>query len=62
MFNMVTYGKGGWDYHTLYSMPIYLRNFHFNELKKALEAEANPNASGEAKRKHYAPPEVRGPR
>ena len=42
MFN----GKGGYDWHTIYNMPIWLRKFTFNEIKKHYdeEAEAYQNA------------------
>jgi hypothetical protein len=36
---IVFYGKGGYDWHTVYNMPIWLRRFTFNEIKKFYEEE-----------------------
>jgi hypothetical protein len=36
---MVTYGKGGWTYETVYNLPIYLRNFYVKELADVLKKE-----------------------
>ena len=33
------HGKGGYDYNTIYNMPIWLRKFTFNEIKKFYEEE-----------------------
>jgi hypothetical protein len=33
------HGKGGYDYDTIYNMPIWLRKFTFNEIKKFYEEE-----------------------
>lgn len=40
IFNMITFGKGGWTYSDICDMPVYLRNFYFNEMKKSLAYEA----------------------
>ena len=37
---IVFYGKGGYDWHTVYDMPIWLRRWTFNEIKKHYEEEA----------------------
>jgi hypothetical protein len=36
---IVFHGKGGYDWHTVYNMPIWLRRFTFNEIKKHFEEE-----------------------
>ncbi len=36
---MVTYGKGGWSWSDLYNMPVYMRDFYFREMNKAVEKE-----------------------
>ena len=36
---IVFHGKGGYDYDTIYHMPIWLRKFTYNELKKFYDAE-----------------------
>ncbi len=40
IFNMITYGKGGWDWDTIYNMPIFLRLYYMKLLGEALEKEA----------------------
>lgn len=44
------HGKGGYDWHTVYSLPIYLRNFifsemqaHYKEEQEEIEKTQNPN-------------------
>lgn len=37
---IVFHGKGGYDWHTIYNMPIWLRRYTFNEIKEFYEAEA----------------------
>ena len=32
LHNIVFHGKGGYDYNTIYSMPIWLRKFTFSEI------------------------------
>ena len=36
---IVFHGKGGYDWNTVYNMPIWLRRFTFNELIKFYEEE-----------------------
>lgn len=31
---IVFHGKGGYDWHTVYNMPIWLRRFTFNQIQK----------------------------
>ena len=31
---IIFHGNGGYDYNTIYNMPIWLRNFTFNKLKE----------------------------
>ena len=44
---IVFHGKGGYDWHTVYNMPIWLRHFTFNEIQKHYdkENEASSNNS-----------------
>jgi len=37
------YGKGGYDYTTIYNMPIWLRKFTYNEIKLFYDEENKPN-------------------
>lgn len=34
------HGNGGYDWHTIYNMPIWLRNFTFNKMKEHYTKEA----------------------
>lgn len=36
---IVFHGKGGYDYDTVYNMPIWLRNFTFQKLQEHYEKE-----------------------
>ncbi len=33
------HGKGGYDYNTIYNMPLWLRKFTFNEIRMFYEKE-----------------------
>lgn len=47
---IVFYGKGGYDWHTVYNMPIWLRKFTFKQLQsfysEEKEAYQNKGKSG----------------
>lgn len=36
---MVFHGKGGYDWDTIYHMPIWLRNYIFNKIKEFYEKQ-----------------------
>ena len=36
---IVFHGKGGYDWNTVYNMPIWLRKYTFNEIKKHYDEE-----------------------
>jgi hypothetical protein len=36
---MVYWGKGGWTFSDLYTMPVYLRQFYLKSMVKAVEEE-----------------------
>lgn len=36
---IIFFGKGGYNYHTVYNMPIWLRKFTFSEIKKHYDEE-----------------------
>ncbi len=38
---IIFHGKGGYDWHTVYNMPIWLRKFTYNEMIKYYEEENN---------------------
>ena len=37
---IVFHGNGGYDWHTVYNMPIWLRNFTFNKMREHYDKEA----------------------
>ena len=47
---IVFYGKGGYDWHTVYNMPIWLRKFTFNKINEHYqkEKEAHDKAAGQS--------------
>ena len=52
---IVFHGKGGYDFHTVYNMPIWLRNFTFKKLE---EMEADLIIKTEDKVINKYPPEL----
>lgn len=48
---IIFHGKGGYDYHTVYNLPIWLRKYIFNEIKewydKEQEAANNQTSQGQ---------------
>jgi len=38
---MVTFGKGGWDWETVYNLPVPLRNLYMKYLSEVVEKEAD---------------------
>jgi hypothetical protein len=40
---VVFHGKGGYDWHTVYNMPIWLRRFTFMEIQKYYDEEKSAN-------------------
>ena len=51
--SIVFHGKGGYDYDTIYHMPIWLRKFTYAEIKKFYDAESEA-ASKTAKGKNQS--------
>ena len=45
---IVFYGKGGYDWNTIYNMPIWLRNFTFNKIKEHYENQNQEQKKAEA--------------
>lgn len=41
---MVTYGKGGWTWHDLYTMPVFLRTYYMKHMSDSLKKESMPTA------------------
>ena len=50
LHEIVFHGKGGYDYNTIYNMPIWLRKFTFKEIndfyEKKAKAEKNEQSAG----------------
>ena len=42
---IVYHGNGGYDWQTVYNMPIWLRRFTFQEIVDYVEKQNNPNDS-----------------
>jgi hypothetical protein len=40
---IVFFGKGGYDWETVYNMPIWLRNFVFNKIKEFYNETSSNN-------------------
>jgi len=38
---IIFHGKGGYDFYTIYNMPIWLRKYTYSEIKKWYEQEAD---------------------
>ena len=53
LHQIVFHGKGGYDYDTVYNMPIWLRKFTFSEIKKFYDAETEANSKA-AKNKNQS--------
>lgn len=49
--NIVFHGKGGYDWHTVYNMPIWLRNFTFKQINEFYQEqkEESERQSGKPK-------------
>lgn len=64
IYSLVTYGKGGWTWNDVYSLPVHLRRFYINHLKtdiqKQIDSMESPNTTPksmgnipESVRKHF---------
>jgi hypothetical protein len=53
LHQIIFHGKGGYDYDTIYNMPIWLRKFTYAEIKKFYDAESEA-ASKAAKGKNQS--------
>jgi hypothetical protein len=49
LHQIIFHGKGGYDYDTVYNMPIWLRKFTYAEMKKFYDAEAEAAKSSSQK-------------
>ena len=47
LHQIVFHGKGGYDYDTVYHMPIWLRKFTFSEIKKFYDEESASQKSSQ---------------
>jgi len=43
LHEMCFWGQGGYDFETVYNLPIWLRNFIFNNMKKHYDKENSNN-------------------
>lgn len=37
IFNIIWFGEGRWDWETIYTMPVFLRNFWVKKINKIIE-------------------------
>jgi hypothetical protein len=37
IFNVIWFGEGRWDWETIYTMPVFLRNFWVKKINKIVE-------------------------
>ena len=62
---MVFHGGGGYDFNTLYTFPIWLRNFTFRSFEEHFEKDrkAHEKAQGKQKLEDTAPkgPNIKAP-
>lgn len=54
---IVFYGKGGYDFDTVYNLPIWLRNFIYHEMVESYSREAE-TAEGKSKSTRAEKPQV----
>lgn len=55
IFSLCYYGKGGFTWSDVYELPIYLRRFYINQVKKAVD-EKNKQEEEVVKTKKPLPP------
>lgn len=56
IFQMVTYGKGGWTYETLYEMPVRMRMLYMKWMVEAINRENEAAKPKHLPKKVYTPP------
>ena len=44
MHEIIFHGNGGYDWHTIYNMPIWLRNFTFKKIEEYYKKQDEPNS------------------
>ena len=49
LHEIVFHGNGGYDWHTVYNMPIWLRNFTFQSIKDFIEKQNEAKAKAQGK-------------
>jgi len=58
---IVFHGKGGYDYDTVYGMPIWLRNFTFKKMNDYYEEESKQYKKGTPAQSMPKGPNIRKP-
>jgi hypothetical protein len=51
---IVFHGKGGYDWNTIYNMPIWLRKYTFNQIKEHYDEEAKQHEDASNNRSNVA--------
>ena len=55
IFSLCDYGKGGFTWEEVYSLPIHLRRYYIQQISKAIEAK-NKAEQGEMNKSKRSPP------
>lgn len=55
IFSLCYYGKGGFTWEEVYSLPIHLRRYYIQQISKAIEAK-NKAEQGEMNKSKRSPP------
>jgi hypothetical protein len=55
IFDLIYYGKGGFNWSDVYEMPIWLRIFYIRSINDALKAEAKANEKANQKARQKTP-------
>ena len=56
IFNLVYYGKGGYNWDAVYDFPVWLRKFYIKKINEAIEAENKANKAPTS-----TPPKIQRP-
>ena len=56
---VVFHGKGGYDWHTVYNMPIWLRRYTYQEISEWYEEQNKRNEPQKSTAKKLARPDIK---
>ena len=61
IFELIYYGKGGFNWSDIYSMPVWLRNFYYKKLETAIKEKNKAEEDATKKAKSSSAPKVKAP-